>query len=380
MFLNNENDGKNNIRENQDIQIALRERIKELTCLYGISKISDNPDVPLDHILQNIVELLPPAWQFPEIASARIKLWDKIFTTGSFNDKGKSQKADIVISGNKEGSVEIFYDSGESYMDGNPFLEEEEKLIQEIARQIGIIVERRKAEEEKTRLHEQLLHADRLATIGQLSAGIAHELNEPLNNILGFSQLIKKSEGLQEQVKSDIEKIIKSSLFAREIIRKLLIFSRQLPNKKDKLNINEIVKDGVSFLSLQCNKYKINLELELDGNLPEIIADASQLIQVIVNLGINAIQAMEEKGGKLLIKTFSYKEYIFIEIEDTGIGMNEDIRKRIFLPFFTTKDIDKGTGLGLSVVHGIITSHGGAIDVESHYGKGTRFIIKLPDS
>jgi len=370
-----------NERENaDDIQLALRERVKELTCLYGIAKVSENPDAPLDKIIQEIVELLPPAWQYPEIASARIVLGDKTFTTRNFSDVGPSQKATIVVEGKEIGSVEIFYNIKEKNLKQNPFLEEEDKLIQEIARQIGIIVERRKAQEEKERLQEQLLHADRLATIGQLSAGIAHELNEPLNNILGFAQLIKNSRDVSKQIKEDVEKIIKSSLFAREIIRKLLIFSRQLPARKEKLNVSDLIKESVSFFSLQCSKYNIDLSLELDENMPETVGDGAQLTQVIVNLGVNAVQAMEEKGGKLTIKTYSDDEWVYIEVKDTGKGIANEIKDRIFLPFFTTKGVDKGTGLGLSVVHGIISSHGGSIKVISSPGKGSRFIIQLPIS
>ncbi len=226
-------------------------------------------------------------------------------------------------------------------------------------------------------LQEQLRHADRLATIGQLAAGVAHELNEPLGNILGFAQLAKKSPKLSTQVEKDLKNIETASLYAREIIKKLMTFARQLPPKKVPVNLNDIVTDGIYFFDARCVKADIQLVCRLAPDLPMITADPGQINQALVNLVVNAIQAMPE-GGTLTIETRVTETGIGVVVEDTGTGISEDITNQIFVPFFTTKDINEGTGLGLAVVHGIVTSHGGKITVKTEVGKGTRFLIDLP--
>jgi len=230
---------------------------------------------------------------------------------------------------------------------------------------------------ELLRLQDQLRQADRLATIGQLVAGVAHELNEPLGNILGFAQLAKKDPKLPERSVEDMEKIVKASLYAREVIHKLLLFARQSPPQKTQVNLNQTIEEGLYFLESRCAKAGIELVRELAPHLPEVSADPLQLQQILVNLVVNAVQAMPD-GGKLTIKTLGSRDHVWLIIKDTGIGMTEEVKNKLFTPFFTTKDGDQGTGLGLAVVHGIVASHGGSIRVESEAGKGARFEIQLP--
>jgi signal transduction histidine kinase len=358
-------------------QLALRERIKELSCLYAIAQIAEEPQLTLDQILARTVELLPPAWQYPEVSAARISLDGKTFQTSNFRDGEQKQSSEVVVSGEKKGEIEVVYLEKRPPLDEGPFLKEERNLIDTLATQLALIVERKQAEEEKARLQEQLRHADRLATIGQLTAGVAHELNEPLGNILGFAQLAKKYPQLPDQVSKDLEKIVTASLHSREVIKKLMLFSRQMPTKKVKVNLNNLVEQGLYFLSSRCAKADIKLERILSPEVPEITADPSQLYQVLVNLVVNSIQAMPQ-GGRLTIRTLSENDHVLLMVEDTGIGMSPEILAKIFLPFFTTKDINEGTGLGLAVVHGIVTSHSGKIKVESEVGKGSRFTVILP--
>jgi len=360
-------------------QVALRERVKELTCLYGIARLVAQPDISLENLLQSIVELLPPAWLYPEIATARIILDGNSYLAPNFQEGGHKQTADIVVSGKKRGVVEVIYVEEKPQLDEGPFLKEERSLIDAVAREMSLIIERRQAEEEKSRLQNQLMHADRLATIGQLAAGVAHELNEPLGNILGFAQLAAKCKELPPQTVQDIEKIVNASLHAREVVKKLLIFARQMPTKKIKVNLNQIVEEGLYFFESRCTKEGIELIRLLSPNLPEITADPAQLHQVLVNLVVNAIQSMP-KGGKLTIETLSNEGHVSLIVEDTGTGMSEQVMKQIFIPFFTTKEVGEGTGLGLSVVHGIVSSHGGLVKVESKIGSGSRFEIQLPIS
>jgi signal transduction histidine kinase len=358
-------------------QVEVRERVKELTCLYGIAKIVERPDSSLKEILEDIVKLLPPAWLYPEIASARIILDGHSYSTPGLQDSDQKQSADLIVGGKKRGIVELGYSEERPELDEGPFLKEERNLIDTLAREIALIIERKQTEEDKERLQDQLRHADRLATIGQLSAGVAHELNEPIGSILGFAQLIQKDPGLSNQAKIDIEKINRASLHAREVIKKLMLFARQMPPQKIRVNLNQIVQDGLYFLESRCAKEGIQVVRKLSPSLPDVTADPSQMTQVMVNTVVNAIQAMAN-GGKLTIKTLASEKFVTLVVADTGVGMDKNVIRQIFQPFFTTKDVGMGTGLGLSVVYGIITSHGGLIDVNSKAGQGTQIKIKLP--
>ncbi|MHC4983210.1 MAG: sensor histidine kinase, partial [Planctomycetota bacterium] len=279
--------------------------------------------------------------------------------------------------GQVRGCVEVVYTQKKPELDEGPFLSEERSLLDAVARQIALIIERRRADEDKQRLQEQLRHADRLATIGQLAAGVAHELNEPLGNILGFAQLAQKHPELPEEANRDLDKVVATSLHARQIINNLMLFSRQMPPHKTQVDLNGIVEEGLYFLESRCAKNGIELVRQLSPELPKITADASQLRQVFVNLVVNAIQAMPG-GGALEVRTRLSGDRAALSVQDNGIGMSQEVLNGIFIPFFTTKDVNEGTGLGLPVVHGIVTSHGGTIHVESTPGRGTRFEVELP--
>jgi signal transduction histidine kinase len=363
----------------QQTRASLRERIKELTCLYGIAQLAERPGIRLRQILQEIAEHLPPAWQYPEIAAARVIFDDVAYETADFSKCVQKQTSPLIVRGLPRGAVEVGYTSIRPDLDEGPFLAEERSLIDTVARQIAVLVERRQAAKHRRRLKSQLRHADRLATIGQLSAGVAHELNEPLGNILAFAQLAAKVPDVPEQVTRDLGKIVKTSLYARDIIKKLMLFARQMPPQKVRVNINTVIEEGLPFFESRCSKDGVTIERRLSPGLPEIIADPSQLHQVLVNLVVNAIQAMP-KGGVVKIDTRAADQQIVVGIEDDGIGMSPDVLKKIFIPFFTTKDVHEGTGLGLPVVHGIVTSHGGSVSVTSVPGRGSRFEIHLPQA
>lgn len=356
---------------------ALQERVKELTCLYDIAKLRVEGFASLDDLLQGVVELLPPAWQHSAIASARITVDGRCYQTPRAMEVVQKQSADIVVAGIPRGTVEVGYRHRKPALDEGPFSKEERRLLDTVAREVGLVLERRRSEDEGARLQDQLRHADRLATIGQLAAGIAHELNEPLGSILGFAQLTAKTEGLPEQASRDLDKIIRATLRAREILKNLMLFARQMPPKKVGVDLNRIVQEGLEFLEPRYAQGGIELSREFDPNLPELTADPSLLLQVVVNLAVNAMQAMPD-GGRLTLRTSLADDKILLVVEDEGLGMSEEVKRRIFVPFFTTKGVGKGTGLGLAVVHGIVTSHGGSIRVESREGGGTRFEVSLP--
>jgi two-component system NtrC family sensor kinase len=358
-------------------QAALRERVKELTCFYGISQFIKDPSLSIEDVMKRVVKILPPAFQYPELAVAKISFDDRCYTSTAFEKSKFRLSSDIAVGGITRGSVDVFYLKERFEFDEDPFLEEEQKLLDGVAKQIALLVEGKKAEDERRKLQDQLRHADRLATIGELAAGVAHELNEPLGNILGFAQLIKKAAELPELIGLDIEKIVQASLHAREVVKKLLIFARQVPTQKSRINLNKIVNNGLYFLESRCAKEGIEVIRDLCPELPNIVGDPAQLNQVLVNLVVNAIQAMPG-GGQLMVRTHVKEGRVVLIVKDTGRGMSEEVKRQIFNPFFTTKEVGEGTGLGLPVVHGIVTSHGGTIQVESMEGQGSQFAIRLP--
>ena len=358
-------------------RFELRERVKELTCMYNIANLAVTSNQHLDSFLQQAAELLPAAYLYPEITSARIVLDGKTFETSGFAPSPRTQSAAIMVGGLRRGVLEVVYRQPRPELDEGPFLAEERRLLDSVAREIAIIVERRQAEVEQARLQDQLRHADRLATIGKLAAGVAHELNEPLTGILGFAELLKDLPGMPAGASSDLARIESAALHAREVVRKLLLFARQISPKQGRVAVNRLVQEVVAFFQARLSQQGIKVQTRLEKALPEVRADESQIRQIVMNLTINAIHAMDA-GGVLSIATRSRGGEIVLCVRDTGKGIPEDIQDKIFLPFFTTKDVDLGTGLGLSVVHGIVKSHRGRIKVASAAGRGAEFKVYLP--
>ncbi len=364
-------------RIEEKAEADLRERVKELTCLYNIAQLATQTDLRMSETLAKIVEGLPHAWLYPEAACARIFLDRHSYSSPNYRRGSHQQRAFIIIGGKRRGYIEVSYLDERPDRDEGPFLKEERHLLEAVAKEVSIIIMHKEAEQLRERIQEQLRHADRLATVGQLAAGVAHELNEPLGHILGFAQLAQKCPGLPEQAQMDIGKVLSTSLYAREIVKKLLIFARQIPPQKNKVNVNQIVEEVLSFLESQCSTNNVEVVCELSPDVPEVNADPSQLKQVFVNLIVNALQAMPNGGG-LAISTLRDNRKVLISVSDTGTGMDRETLKNIFTPFFTTKPVGLGTGLGLPVVHGIIVSHQGALKIESKVGKGTTFTVELP--
>jgi signal transduction histidine kinase len=362
---------------NQYTQAALQERLKELTCLYSMSQIAEKPYVSNEDLMYSIMALLPPAWQYPEITHARIILDGIDYSLPGVQSYAAKLSTEIITGDQKRGTIEIMYTEERPELDEGPFLKEERKLLNVVANELAQIIIRLESEDEKVRLVNQLHHADRLATVGELAAGVAHEINEPLASILGFAQLAGKHPEIPGKVAKDLDKIVKASLHAREIIKKLMVFSRQVSIETQQVDLNQVIEESLYFFKSRCIKEGINLELKLKPGIPGIQADPVQLNQVLVNIVVNGMQAMPE-GGVLTIQTMLSDNNIILSIKDTGIGMTEADLEQIFDPFFTTKGKGEGLGLGLSVVDGIIRSLNGNVHVISEPGKGTEFRIVLP--
>ena len=240
----------------------------------------------------------------------------------------------------------------------------------------------RKKTEEIRRGQEQMIHTEKLASLGRMAAGVAHELNSPLTGIVTFAHLMLQRIPPENKMdREDLEVIIEQAERCSKIIKGLLGFSRALPAEKSDIRINDTIRHVIDMVKNQAKFHNIKIITDLSPDLPDIKGDASQLQQVYMNLLINAADAMNDRG-EIRIATRMIKEdgvdYIEIEFTDTGPGIPEEYMGRLFEPFFTTKPVGKGTGLGLSVSHGIVRKHGGHIIVKSKVGEGTTFLIRLP--
>lgn len=357
------------------IQLQLRERVKELKCLYAMSRIAAGTRPETHSLFAQVASIVQAAMQHSKFARVRIVMGETDYTPADFKKVKSRIRTPFMVDGSRKGTMEVGYIASRSAPSG--FLAEERKLMNAVARELGLILKRSLLSDEKQKLQLQLQHSERLAFVGELSAGIAHELNEPLGRILGFAQLIKK-EGLPEsRQQDDLERIIKASLYAREIIKKLMLFSRQMPQQVIMMDLNDTIGNILYFLDVRYQSKAITMVRKLAPALPRIQADPVQLSQVVVNLITNAIHAMP-KGGELSIITQKSGHRVKLIVKDTGHGMNAEIRRKIFEPFFTTKPVGQGTGLGLSVVEGIVLAHQGTITVKSITGRGTTFEITLP--
>ena len=206
---------------------------------------------------------------------------------------------------------------------------------------------------------------------------MAHELNEPLASILGYAEIIRDVAGLPENSRRDLDRIIRSSLQAREIVRKLLVFASGPPVAKGSVSVEAAAANALSLLGNRCTRAGVKPALRVAPDLPRISGDAGQVEQVIVNLCSNAIQAMP-RGGNLHVGLERSGDSLILTVEDNGVGMTEEVQRRLFTPFFTTKEVGEGSGLGLSVVHGIVTAHGGTVHISSSPGVGTTVTVTLP--
>jgi two-component system cell cycle sensor histidine kinase/response regulator CckA len=252
------------------------------------------------------------------------------------------------------------------------------------------ITDRRAQKAERERLREQLLRAQKLEAVGTLAGGIAHEFNNLLTGILGFTSLLRGQLGKDSPHNRPLEVIERSATQAASLTQQLLDFSRKSPSAKRRMGLNEVAGDVLAIVR-QTFSRDIDILEELSPDLRDVHGDPGQLQQVLLNVCLNARDAMSD-GGTLRVRTDNLDlddggldgqrleagRYVLLSVADTGSGIPPQIRERVFEPFFTTKDTGKGTGMGLAVVYGIVQDHGGVIDFESRPGEGTTFRIVLP--
>jgi two-component system NtrC family sensor kinase len=246
------------------------------------------------------------------------------------------------------------------------------------------VSERKKLDDETRDLYHQLLQAEKMAALGQTISGVAHELNNPLATILSWSERLSQRSSLDESVRRGVETILSEAERAARIVRNLLTFARKRQTTRAMVDVNQVVRETLALRSYEQRLNNLNVLDALAAGLPQVFADGHQIQQVLLNLVINAEQAMLTANGRgtLVVRTWhdAAQESVILEINDDGPGIPDEVQPKIFDPFFTTKEVGKGTGLGLTVAYAIVQEHGGRIRLESRPESGASFYVELPVS
>jgi signal transduction histidine kinase/CheY-like chemotaxis protein len=243
------------------------------------------------------------------------------------------------------------------------------------------VSERKRLEDQARDLYHQLLQAEKLAALGQTISGVAHELNNPLATILTWAERLSQRE-LDDQTRRGLDTILSESERAAKIVRNLLTFARKRHTTRTMVDMNEVVRETLALRSYDQSVSNITIVEALAAGLPQVFADPHQVQQVLLNLIINAEQAMISSHGRGTLVLHSWhnleRESVVLEVSDDGPGVPEDVQPRIFDPFFTTKEVGKGTGLGLTVAYAIVQEHGGRLTLKSEASGGATFAVELP--
>ena len=246
------------------------------------------------------------------------------------------------------------------------------------------VSERKKLDDETRDLYHQLLQAEKMAALGQTISGVAHELNNPLATILSWAERLSQRSGLDDPVRRGLETIFSESERAARIVRNLLTFARKRQTTRAMVDVNQVMRETLALRAYEQRVSNITVLDALAAGLPQVFADSYQLQQVLLNLIINAEQAMLSANGRgtLVVRTWhdADRECVVLEVNDDGPGIPNDLQPKIFDPFFTTKEVGQGTGLGLTVAYAIIQEHGGRIRLESQPNAGASFYVEVPVS
>jgi signal transduction histidine kinase/FixJ family two-component response regulator len=393
-------------------------KVQVTNCLHQISELFQNRQRMADEIMQGVVDLVPSGWQYPEITCARIVLVGNEYRTSNYRETAWKISSPINVDREMQGTLEVCYLEEKPGEAEGPFLQEEHALLNDISERLGMFIDRRQIESELTQAH-------RLEAVGQLAAGIAHEINTPtqyvgdnarflrdafsdINDMFDeFHKLLQAAkEGslsaellaeaetsfhnadldyLHKEIPKAIEQSIEGVNRVAGIVRAMKEFSHPGSEQKELVDLAHAIENA---LTISRNEWKYVAEVITDfhANLPLVACLPGDLNQVILSLIVNAAQAISEKidrrsgqKGTITIRTRKDGQWAEIRVEDTGAGIAEQYRQRIFDPFFTTKEPGKGTGQGLFIAHGIITKkHGGTIDFQTKTGEGTTFVVRLP--
>ena len=355
----------------------LRERLQSSETRYRVL-FEESPDAVLLMSFGNeVIDANPAALRLYRTDLPGLR---KFLASGAprISDAERKRRADIV----RRLGRGVFQDMG-IRPDGTTFPEEVGIVRVEIGGELRhLLIVRDLTEQEH--LQDELLQAQKMEAIGQLVSGVAHELNNPLAAIVAFSQLIRRDERLPEDMRRDADLLVQEADRTRRIVQSLLDFARQRPPERHPTALATLVDSVLALQSYSLGSAGIELVLDVPADLPLVDVDRSQLQQVLLNLTLNAIQSTraERRGGHIWITARRVESdgapFVRLAVGDDGPGIAEDIRSRLFLPFFTTKGPGEGTGLGLSVSFGIVAAHGGTLQFEPRTGGGATFIVELP--
>jgi PAS domain S-box-containing protein len=302
----------------------------------------------------NIVQIYPPG-----VAKAIMK----DLRSKDFGGSGILQKREVSLLDRDANEIPVYISAALLYEDGRE------------TGSVGVFTDLR----EKQKLEKQLLRSEKLSSLGKLSAGIAHEINQPLTGVLTFAHLLLKRFKDDEKTRKDLEIIVRETTRIRGIVQGILDFARETLMQKKPRRIEEVLDQTLEIIVHQQRFFGVELKKEYDRSIPEVVMDANLMEQVFMNLILNALDSMHG-SGQLTVRTHRVGQAVEVDFSDTGAGMPEEILDKIFDPFFTTKDSTEGMGmgLGLAVSYGIVKNHNGDIQVASKLGAGSTFTIRLP--
>lgn len=371
-----------------ELRCALEERLKELDCLYGISRIVERSGGSLDTILQEIVNLLPSSWEYPEIACARIVLDGTEFKTDNYAKTCWTQTVELKVHDDQLGVVEVGYLEERPKRVEGPFIAEERMLLNAVAERTGHIVERLRADqllrEREAELRGRLTHLTRVNTMGEMASSIAHEVNQPLTAIATYTQacarMLRAGTTDTNETLEILERVTDEAIRAGDIIQRLRSLVRRRGSTRTVCDLNDLIRDLEHLASVDTRLHDVNLDLQLFDDLPMVLVDGVQIQQVVLNLirnGVDAMQDNQDEDRKIVVRTVLLDDgKVELSVADTGCGLAPDSEEELFQPFFTTKR--DGLGMGLSVSRSIVTSHGGQMWFSRNEDVGTTFFVTIP--
>ncbi len=366
----------------------LRERVKELDCLFGVSEIVERAGGSLETIFSETVELLPRSWDHSDVAAARITLGGEEFHSRGYREAPWTQVAKIMVHGEEAGAIEIVYLQQRPPRDEGPFSREERRLLNAVAARLGHVVERLTADERlrerEEEFRERMTHFTRISTMGEMASSIAHEVNQPLTAVVTYAQagrrLVEGGMADAPEVLEVLERIGDEALRAGDIIKRLRGMVKRRESDFVECDLNSLLEEIIPLASVDARLNEVDLRFELPVESSVVLADGVQIQQVVLNLIRNGIDAMVDSPPDRRILDVEVSAGADSEVEvrvtDRGCGLPDATERTLFEPFFTTKEA--GLGLGLSISKTIISAHGGRLSFSRNPAGGTVFFFTLP--